>query len=104
MKIEIDNARTDGSELTIEDEDIGRRVVTVDGFKFNLRSRDPYAFVTVVPESGSVPRELKGEFTSGTDALIAIRSYVNRKKAEKSKPPLDKNTRKVKEILEAREA
>lgn len=106
MKITIDNPKTDGSILDpeISEDYTGIRVVTVDDeFTFRLRSQDPYGFLKITMK-GALPSELQGEFTSTTDAIMAIRSYVNRKRAEANKPPVDKNTRKVQEVLKQRDA
>lgn len=104
MKIHIDNAKQDGSELIIDEDDIGYRVVRIDDeFEFHLRSKDPHGFISIQNAKGGLPGpELKGEFTGMHDAILAIQGYVNRKKAEANKPPQDKNTRKVQEILASR--
>jgi hypothetical protein len=106
VKIEIENAKTDGTNLSkVDEEDIGYRVVTVDDkYKFSLRSKDPYGYITVSTTAGRTPKEFEGQFTDISAALNAIKAYVNRKISEENKPPRDKNTRKIKELLDNRDA
>lgn len=104
MNIVIENAKTDGTTLVSEEDDIGYRVVTVDDkYRFNLRSKDPHGFITISTGIGRTPQEFQGEFTDVAAAMSAIKAYVNKKIAEENRPPRDKNTRKIKEILDARE-
>lgn len=104
MKISIENAKTDGSTLEYGEEEIGCRVITVDDeFKFRVISKDPYGFMTISTGSaGALAKELKGQFTDINAVLSVIKSYVTKKRAEKNKPPRDKNTRKISELLASR--
>lgn len=105
MKIVIENARSDDSLLEMGDDSIGHRVVTVDDkYHFTIKSHDPYGHMTVSTEVGRTPREFDGVFTDISAVTTAIKAYVTRKIAEDNKPPRDKNTRKIKELLEARDA
>jgi hypothetical protein len=106
LKILIENPKTDQSNLDpeISEDFTGMRIITVDDeYTFKLRSQDPTGFFKISMK-GALPVELQGEFTSTTDAIIAIRAYINRKRAEAVKPSVDKNIRKVQEILRQKDA
>jgi hypothetical protein len=69
---------------------------------FYIKATDPYGLWHIEAAKGPTAEFLKGEFTGRTEAQRRIDAYVNKKIEEENKPPLDKNTRKVQEILKER--
>lgn len=69
---------------------------------YTIKASDPYGLWHITAKQGTLPDFLKGEFTGRTEAQRKIDVYVNKKIEEENKPALDKNTRKVQEILKAR--
>jgi hypothetical protein len=71
---------------------------------FNLVSKDPFGFWHIENPNGPTPKELAvGEFTDWALAARQVDKYVSGKQDKENKPPQDKNTRKVQEVLKARE-
>lgn len=66
---------------------------------YRLVSTDPFGLWHIEAMRGQVPDVLKGEWTGKYEAKKKIDWYVNTKAEKEDKPPQDKNTRKVQEIL-----
>ncbi len=71
------NTKTDGNqnlvdEESIEEDEIGTRVHE----QFVIKTKDPYALVSIVPKNGKLPEKLKGLFTSPLEAQRAIDAYL----------------------------
>lgn len=60
--------------------DMARTRVLEDGagMKIHIRASDPYGFWKVRWPSDNTPKELKGEYTSYSDAKLAVESYLRR--------------------------
>jgi hypothetical protein len=76
---------------------VNDRVREYKGFK--LRSTDPYGLWSIHATKGSIPDMLKGSYTGLREAYQKIDSYLGMKQDKENKPPIDKNTRKVQQIL-----
>jgi hypothetical protein len=90
-------------ELPVEEQFTNERVREYRGYK--LVSTDPFGFWHIEhPEGNRLPDELKiGQFTEYPLAARRVDQYLAQKEAEANKPPLDKNTRKVQEVLKGKE-
>lgn len=85
--IKSKNPKTDGvmDNYEPEDEDeIGMRLVEVDGIEYKLTFKDPYGFAIITPQKGKTPVELEGQYTTQTLAELAIKQYHSKLK-EKNK-------------------
>ena len=75
------NPKTDGEmvdyEPTDEDE-MGLRVLELEGRVFNLQIRQPHGHCFIKPEKGKVPDELSGAYTSPSRAEMAIKRYLGK--------------------------
>jgi hypothetical protein len=71
---------------------------------YNLVQTDPFGFWHIEHTDGNkTPKELKeSEYTDYPLAHKAIDAYLSRKALEENRPPLDKNTRKVQEVLKGK--
>ncbi len=76
------------------------RVVEHNGYL--IKASDPYGLWSIHSAKGSLPKALDGEFTGTQEAKKKIDWYINSLVEKENKPPLDKNTRKVQEVLAAR--
>ena len=81
------NPKTDGNERIRDDDQLEAeeltavRHVEVDGKEYKVASTDPYGLWHIRSvEPGSLPMEMRGEFTSPTEAENAIKAFVAAKK------------------------
>lgn len=76
--------------------------------EFRIVSTDPFGMWHAELPGKTLPKVLEGEWTSKFEIKKKIDWYVNTKRneveAKENKLPQDKNTRKVQEILRARDA
>jgi hypothetical protein len=72
------------------------RVQEYKGYK--LKASDPYGLWSIHAK-GALPELLQGSFTGLREAKQKIDIYLGKKEAEANKPPRDKNTKKVQDIL-----
>ncbi len=86
-------------ELPVEEQFTNDRVRPHKGY--NLVSTDPFGFWHIEhPEGNRLPDELKqGQYTDWGLAARKVDQYLDKLKMKEDRPPLDKNTRKVQEVL-----
>lgn len=60
------------------------REFKVDNNVLRATRTDPYGFVSISYERGTIPEELKGDYTSFYEAEKAITAYLDRRKALKT--------------------
>lgn len=66
-------------DIPEDDEDIGRRILDVDGKEFLLRKKDPFGFWEFHSANpGAKPLELRGTFTNIHNAERALAQYTSR--------------------------
>jgi hypothetical protein len=89
--------------LPVEQQFTNERSKDYRGYK--LVSTDPFGFWHIQhPEGNRLPDELKeGQFTEYPLAMRKVDQYLAKKELEENKPPLDKNTRRVQEVLKGKE-
>jgi len=67
---------------------------------YRLVSTDPFGFWHIEHPQGNIAKELKdSEYTDWSLAARKVDQYLAAQEAKENRPPLDKNTRKVQEIL-----
>lgn len=66
------------------DKDMARcRILELEnGNKIKVQATDPYGFWNVSYESGNMPKQLKGEYTSYDEAKKAVQTYLEACKKE----------------------
>ncbi len=67
------------------------RTYQVDNNVLRATRTDPFGFVYLSYERGTLPEELKSAYTSFWEADLAVKAYLERRNAAKS--TIDKNTK-----------
>lgn len=62
--------------LNLEQPEENVRTVTIGKNTLRLNRNDPYGFVTISYEHGSVPEMLKGQYTSFSEASRRVEQYL----------------------------
>lgn len=78
------NPRVDGAEpfrdFDPDENETARRFIEAEnGMKFTTKVFDPYGLVRVQVDKGKLPQELSGQYTSLSEAEMAIEAYLRAK-------------------------
>ena len=76
----IDQLNEDFNESGPNDMARTRILELEDGQKIKVTASDPFGFWRIAFTKGTVPKELKGEYTTYSDAKKAVESYLLKKK------------------------
>lgn len=62
------------------DNETSRKVIDTGNNKIIMKRTDPYGFITIGFEKGTIPEDLEGNYTSYYEAGRVVEAYLLRKK------------------------